>query len=258
MELWSKAHIKTLLPAIGIMILLSLILRAFLGKKPLKIRMIPIQIIACILILLEIGKQVISFKNGYDLYHIPLHYCSLFLFTLPVMAFYKGKHRQTVYGVTAGVCGALFLLMLIYPALIYSSWDIENYFQNFFALHTVSFHNLVMFAFLLIVALRLHTPKEKGEIKAIICFISGFCAVSAAMAQILKTNYANFYQCNIPPLENLRLSIQNVLGYWPTQILYILIVSALTVLFTILSYYVYKSLRRLTASKEGRTPQEVL
>ena len=93
---------------------------------------------------------------------------------------------------------------------------------------------------------------------AIICFISGFCAVSAAMAQILKTNYANFYQCNIPPLENLRLSIQNVLGYWPTQILYILIVSALTVLFTILSYLVYKSLRRLTASKEERTPQEVL
>lgn len=258
MELWSKAHIRTLLPALLVMVVLSAVFRLLLGKKSLKIRMIPIQIIAVLLILLEIGKQVCSFRGGYDLYHIPLHYCSLFLFTLPVMAFYKGKHRQTVYGVTAGVCGALFLLMLIYPALIYGSWDIENYFQNFFALHTVSFHNLVMFAFLLIVALRLHTPKEKGETKAIICFISGFCAVSAAMAQILKTNYANFYQCNILPLENLRLSIQNVLGYWPTQILYILIVSALTVLFTILSYYVYKSLRRLTASKEERTPQEVL
>lgn len=250
MELWSKAHIRTLLPAILVMVILSALFRLFLGKKTLKVRMIPIQIIACILILLEIGKQVTSFQNGYDLYHIPLHYCSLFLFTLPVMAFYKGKHQQTVYGVTAGVCGALFLLMLIYPALIYSSWDIENFFQNFFALHTVAFHNLVMFAFLLIIALGVHTPQKKGEIKAVIGFTSVFCIVSATMAQILKTNYANFYQCNIPPLENLRLSIQGVLGYWPTQILYIVIVSLLTVLFTVLSYCIYKALRRLTVKKE--------
>lgn len=103
MELWSKAHIKTLLPGIGIMILLSLILRVFLGKKPLKIRMIPIQIIACLLVLLEIGKQVTSFQNGYDLYHIPLHYCSLFLFTLPVMAFYRGRHHRTVFGLRRAI-----------------------------------------------------------------------------------------------------------------------------------------------------------
>ena len=257
MELWSKAHIRTLLPALLVMVVLSAVFRLALGKKSLTIRMIPIQIIAVLLVLLEIGKQFFSFQGGYDLYHIPLHYCSLFLFTLPVMAFYKGKHQQTVYGVTAGVCGALFLLMLIYPALIYSSWDIENYFQNYFAMHTVTFHNLVMFAFLLIIALGVHKPQRKGEIKAVIVFTLAFCFVSATMAQILKTNYANFYQCNIPPLENLRLMIQKALGYWPTQILYILIVSALTVLFTILSYHVYKSLRRLTASKEEHTPQEV-
>lgn len=253
MELWSKAHIKTLLPAIGIMILLSLILRVFLGKKPLKIRMIPIQIIACILVLLEIGKQIISFKNGYDLYHIPLHYCSLFLFTLPVMAFYRGRHQQTVFGVTAGVCGALFLLMLIYPALIYSSWDIENFFQNYFAMHTVAFHNLVMLAFLLIVFLQVHTPGKKTEVKATVYFTTGFCLISSVMAQVLKTNYANFYSCNIPPLENLRLTIQSALGYWPTQILYILIVSALTVLFTVMTYWVYRLLLRLTAIPEPQT-----
>lgn len=255
MELWSLEHIKTLLPALLAMVVLSVVFRLILGKKSLNARMIPIQIIAVLLVLLEIGKQVTSFRRGYDLYHIPLHYCSLFLFTLPVMAFYKGKHRQTVYDVTAGVCGALFILMLIYPALIYGSWDIQNYFESYFAMHTVTFHNLVMFAFLLIVALGVHTPKTKGEVKAVVVFTSAFCVVSAAMAQILKTNYANFYQCNIPPLEDLRLTIQKALGYWPTQILYILIVSALTVGFTVMSYYAYKALRRLTAPKEERTPQ---
>lgn len=255
MELWSLEHIKTLLPALLAMVVLSVVFRLILGKKSLNARMIPIQIIAVLLVLLEIGKQVTSFRRGYDLYHIPLHYCSLFLFTLPVMAFYKGKHRQTVYGVTAGVCGALFILMLIYPALIYGSWDIQNYFKSHFAMHTVTFHNLVMFAFLLIVALGVHTPKTKGEVKAVVVFTSAFCVVSATMAQILKTNYANFYQCNIPPLEDLRLTIQKSLGYWPTQILYILIVSALTIGFTVMSYYAYKALRRLTAPKEERTPQ---
>ncbi len=253
MELWSKAHIRTLLPAIVIMILLTLILRAFLGKKPLNVRMIPIQIIACLLILLEVGKQASSFKNGYDLYHIPLHYCSLFLFTLPVMAFYRGRHQQTVFGITAGVCGALFLLMLIYPALIYSSWDIENFFKNYFAMHTVAFHNLVMLAFLLIVALRVHTPEKKTEVKAIVYFTAGFCVIASVMAQVLKTNYANFYSCNIPPLENLRLTIQRVLGYWPTQILYILIVSALTVLFTVMTYWAYRLLLHLSAPKKAQT-----
>lgn len=255
MELWSPEHIKTLLPALLVMIVLSVIFRRILGKRSLNTRMIPIQVIAVLLILLEIGKQVASFRRGYDLYHIPLHYCSLFLFTLPVMAFYKGKHRQTVYGVTAGVCGSLFLLMLIYPALIYSSWDIQNYFKSYFAMHTVTFHNLVMLAFLLIVVLGVHTPRAKGEVKEMVVFIGTFCAVSAAMAQILKTNYANFYQCNIPPLEELRLTIQKALGYWPTQILYVLIVSALTVGFTVMSYYAYKALRRLTAPKEERTSQ---
>jgi len=257
MELWSKAHTQTLLPALAVMVILSILFRLILGKKSLKIRMIPIQIIAVLLVLLEIGKQVNSFKNGYDLYHIPLHYCSLFLFTLPVMAFYKGNHRQTVYGVTAGVCGALFLLMLIYPALIYSSWDIENYFQNYFAMHTVTFHNLVMFAFLLIIALCVHKPQAKGEVKSVIVFTSAFCIISATTAQILKTNYANFYQCNIPPLENLRQMIQTVLGYWPTQILYIVIVSALTVGFTVMSYYAYRALRHLTAPKDVHTHQKM-
>ncbi len=255
MELWSQEHIKTLIPALLVMAVLSVFFRLVLGKKSLKIRMIPIQVIAVLLILLEIGKQVLSFRNGYDLYHIPLHYCSLFLITLPVMAFYKGKHWQTVYGVTAGVCGSLFLFMLVYPELIYSGNNIKQFFTNFFSLHTVAFHNLVMFAFLLIIALGVHTPNPKRDVKGVVWFMIGFCVVSSTTAQLLKTNFANFYVCNIPPLENIRLTIQKALGYWPTQILYIVIVSTLTVGFTVMSYYVYQALRRLTVKKEEHTVQ---
>ena len=151
MELWSPAHIKTLLPALVVMILLSIALRAWLGKKDLKIRMIPLQIIAVFLLILEVGKQAVSFSRGYALYHIPLHFCSLLLFTLPAMAFYKGKYTQQVRAIGTATCGAIFWLTALYPCLIYSAGNIEGFFSNFLDAHTVLFHNLAMLAFLLIV-----------------------------------------------------------------------------------------------------------
>ena len=59
-------------------------------------------VLAVILLLLEVGKQTLSIMRGYSLYHIPLHYCSLFIFMLPVMAFYRGKHMDKVGGMLTG------------------------------------------------------------------------------------------------------------------------------------------------------------
>ncbi len=247
MELWTPQHIRTLLPSLAVMLVIGLVLRLTLGGKSFKIRMIPVQVIAVALLLLEIGKQAVSFSRGYDLYHIPLHFCSLFIFAMPAMAFYRGKHQKQVFGVTSALCGSVFLLMLIYPNLIYGSWNIEGFFRDYLDFHTVAFHNLVMLAFVLIVALNLHTPGETGEHKAVILFMLGFCAVSAAMAQILKTNFANFYQCNIPPLEQVRLSLGEIIGAVPTQLLYILIVSALNVFFVLGVYQLFRLLARLLA-----------
>ena len=87
MELWTPEHTRTLLPAFGAMLAVAFALRLWLRKKPHAVRMIPVQIIAVILILLEIGKQGLSLKQGYDLYCLPFHFCSLFIFTMPAMAF---------------------------------------------------------------------------------------------------------------------------------------------------------------------------
>lgn len=247
MELWTPEHTNTLLPALAVMILLSLVLGAVLRSRPLKVRMLPVQIIACILVILEIGKQAVSLSRGYDLYHLPFHFCSLFIFALPVMAFYRGKHRAAVTAVTTALCGSLFLLMLIYPNLIYSAGNIESYFKGYLDFHTVTFHNLVMLAFLLIVTLQLHTPQPQKETKPVILFTLGFCVVSATMAQILKTNYANFYTCNVPVFEELRVSLQSSLGYVPTQLLYILIVTALNIGFVLMSYWFSTLLLKLFA-----------
>jgi len=247
-QLWEKEQIQTLLPAIGVMVVLAIILRLTLGKREEKARRIPLQIIAVILLALEVGKQTLSIIKGYDLYHIPLHYCSLFIYVLPVMAFYKGKHRQKVNAIGAGICAALTLLMLIYPGIIYSGANVREYFTNYFSFHTVTFHNLAMFAFPVILALELHTP-QKGDLKAVAVFALGFTVVAGTMAQVLKTNFANFYSCNVAPLETVRLNMQEGIGVVPTQIIYVAIVAVLHIGFTVLSYVLYSLVRNRIKQK---------
>ncbi len=250
MELWAYEHAVTVLPALAIMLIIAVTLRLTIGKKPLEVRMIPFQILSCFLVALEIGKQVMSFIDGYDLYHIPLHFCSLFIFMLPAMSFYKGKHRQTVTAVTSALCAAMFTLMLIYPNLIYSAGNIRDYFKDYFDFHTVTFHNTVMLEFLLIVFLGLYTPNKKRDVKAVTVFTLCFCAVSAVMAQILKTNYANFYECNVPVFESLRVSAAGVIGTVATQIIYVLLVALLHVLFVYMSYWLYCLFNTILGNKK--------
>lgn len=248
MELWTTAHAATILPALLLMAAISLLLRRLLKNKPMKYRMLPVQIITVLLLLLEVGKQAVSFAKGYDLYHIPLHICSLFIFVMPAMAFYRGKHCHYVRAVAAALCTAVFLLMMIYPNLIYSAGNIENFFRDYLDFHTVAFHNLIMLLFMLLLALDLHGC-QKGQGKAVVGFTVCYCTVAASMAHLLKTNYANFYSCNIPILEALRLKVTGVLGTVTTQLLYVLIVSALTVSFILGAYQLYRLANRINGKK---------
>ena len=250
MELWSAEHVKTLLPSIIGMIVITLVLRLCLRKCSHKIRMIPIQIIAVILFLIEVGKQWISLSRGYDLYHLPFHFCSLFIFMLPLMAFYKGKYQQKVYGITAGLCMAVFVLTSIYPALIYSGENVKLFFKDYMSFHTVFFHNLVMLAALLIPALELHEPPKSGDTKTVVLFTIGFCIVSASMAYLLKTNFNNFYTCNIPPLETIRLAVETACGKLVASILYVVIVTVLDIFFVLGSYWLYRLVRNLITKKQ--------
>ena len=250
MELWTYDHAVTLIPSVAVMVALTLLLRRWLGNKSYKVRIIPMQVIAVILLVIEAGKQILSLSRGYDLYNLPFHFCSLFIFMIPAMAFYNGKHCQGVRATTAALCASVFSLMLIYPNLIYGAGSVQNYFKDFFAFHTVTFHNLVMLAFLLIPALQLHKPQPKGEVKAVILFVICFCVVSASMAHLLKTNYANYYSCNIPVLETVRLAVQEAVGVLPATLFYVSVVSALNIIYVYGAYWLYRLLQKLFRKQE--------
>ena len=249
MGLWTPDHVKTLLPALAVMLILAAVLRRLLKDKPRNIRMLPLQIIACILLALEVGKQVISLSRGYDLYHLPFHFCSLFIFSVPLAAFYKGKHENAVVAVTTAWSASLFLLMLIYPNLIYSDGNIQNYFEDYMSFHTVTFHNLVMLAYVLFLVLDLYVPRERGEIKTLLTATTIFCAVSATMAHLLKTNYANFYTCNIPVFEQIRAGIQASIGFVLTQVIYVAILVVLNLLFVLLAYGVCRLVYKIFSKR---------
>jgi hypothetical protein len=146
----------------------------------------------------------------------------MFIFMFPLMAFYTGKYRQAVCQITMAISAATSLLTIIYPDLIYGAGNIENYFVGYLDFHTVTFHNIVIMQFILIVALGLAEPVHVGGIKTVAIFTACFCVISASMAHILQTNFNNFYVCNIAPLESVRLAVQNAVGYVPAQILYVL------------------------------------
>ncbi len=250
MVLWTPEHLKTLLPSFIVMIILGVLLKIFIGNKSEKIRFIPFQICAVVIVILEILKQVISFIRGYDLYHIPLHFCSLFIFVLPAMAFYHGKYKDYVRAIGSAVSASLFIFMAVYPDLIYSAGAIKGTFTNFFDFHTVVFHTVATFTFVLIVCLNLHTPKIKRDALSVLVFMVGYCLIASIMAQVLETNFNNFYQCNIAPLQAVKDAILPVLGFTLTQTIYVLIVIVLDLAFTQGAYHFYRLVRFLIAKLE--------
>ena len=255
MELWTKEHFWQLIPTEIAMIIIAIILNKLIGKKSLKVRMIPFQVLAVLLFLSEVGKQYFSFQRGYDLYHIPLHVCSLFIPLLPLMAFYKGKYQDIVKTVTCTVTTAMVIFMVVYPNLIYGSWNITNFFNDYFDFHTVFFHNIVIFEFILIIALRLHHVGDKNYSKYLAIFGAAFSAVAGTMSQLLKTNYANFYTCNIGPVNDFVNSIKDAIGYAAGQTIYVLILSVLHVLFFVACYYLYRAIDKLNIRLRGRVEE---
>ena len=106
--------------------------------------------------------------------------------------------------------------------------------------HTVVFHNLAMFEFILIIALGLYKPNTKRDMKVLFICFTVYCIIEAIMAQVLKTNFNSMYYCAIPPIENLRLMLHNVLGTFFGQTIYCLGVTIGDLLFVSLGYWIFR------------------
>ena len=248
MGLWSKLHAFTVLPIFFAWIIVSFIIYKFLNKKAANTKYVPLKIISIILIILEIIKQVRSLVIGYDLYYIPLHFCSLFLFLLPLHSFYKGKYKDKIQTLTLTTCACLMFVMLVFPTIVYGENNIKNYFKDFMSFHTVTFHLLVCLYFMIMIALKFYKFDFKNDLKFNTIFFSVYCFIAGIMAQLLKTNYHGMYKCNVEPVNELRLNLIDKYGYI-MQILFVLTMSIGTLLIASLNYIIVNRLLNIKEKK---------
>ncbi len=220
------------------MVLISLLLRRFLIDKPLNVRMIPFQVLSVFLVLIEIGKQVLSLIEGYQLYYLPFHYCSLFIFVFPLQAIYNGKHKNVIGDFSVAISATVVALMLAYPELIYSSFHIKRYFTDYISFHTVTYHNIIIFELFLIFALNIHSPKFKRSLKHIIFILVAFLVLSAIMAYTLKTNYANLYVSTITPISAIWGKVRELIGVIPAQVIYVILMISTKIIATTAIFFI--------------------
>ena len=95
----------------------------------------------------------------------------------------------------------------------------------------------------------MYEPGQKKECRVVLLFIVGYCLIAAPMAQILQTNFNNFYRCNIAPLEAVRVAVETALGYAPAQVLYVCIVIVMDIVFVQVFFLLYRLLQKLFPAK---------
>lgn len=243
---WTKTHAILLIPTFIVIIIAAWFIGYKLKDKDEKAKRLPLQIVTIVLVVFELIKQIRGFVVGYDLYWLPLHFCSLFLFTLPFASFYNGKHKEIVDVITGVVGACLFMFMAIYPNIVYSEEYIVDAFKfitfrggNFVAFHSVAFHSIALFSYFLFLFLNICKFNTKRDLISVIIFFLGYCVIVGTIAQLIDTNFNNFCRSNAPFLEDMRVNMISSMGFGG-QIIYILMISVGTIIVPILAYFVFR------------------
>ena len=206
---WSSSQIEVLPIALVVVIALSVIIPYLTRNKSELIRRIPLIVIASIMLILEVVKQIYNIVIGYNLWTLPFHFCSLFLYFYPLASFFKGKTAE--FGKTMSfVCGTLFLLLFyIDPTSIIGN-SCDEIFATFSSFHTFTYHHLIILFYLILLISKLYHPSKFFFLYGAIG-IAIYGIVAVPLAHILNVNFCNILHNSIAILENIRLAYGQVL-----------------------------------------------
>lgn len=205
---YTKAELIVLPVALIVIVAITVGLYFLLKNKSENIRRIPLIVIAATILVLEVVKQIINICEGYSLWAIPLHFCSLFLFFFAFASFFKGKFAE--FGKTMSfVCGTLFLLLFyINPTSIIGD-SCKNIFASFSSFHTFIYHHFIILFYFIMLSLGLYQPTKMSLLHPIIG-ICGYAAIAIPMAYALNVNFCNILTSNIPFMETFRVACGQV------------------------------------------------
>ena len=250
---WTKQHVYLLIPTFIISIIAAIIIAIALKNKDDKTKKIPLQVVTIVLLVLELWKQIRGFIVGYDNYWIPLHFCSLIIYTLPFAAFARGKYEDALMVLAGTVLSCIFLFMVIYPNIVFSDESVRCWAKsitfreggNFSSFHSVTYHCIAVFAYILLVIQGFCKFATKRDLKWIMIFMAVYCVFVGTLSQVIKTNFNNFYHSNAPFLEDFRLKLIDSLGYGG-QIIYVLMIAVGTMIVPLIAYLVLRGMTKLT------------
>jgi hypothetical protein len=235
MGLWTLTHFYNIIPAFAIYILAAVAVRRYLSGRDEGFKYRILKALAVTLLILEAIKQVSCAVGGYDLYSLPFHYCSIFLYVLPIHAFYRGKYKRAVDAITLATCASLCLFMLVMPAVVYSQDAVRGFFDDYTSMHTVLFHHLVNIYFFAMLGMRLYSFEPRRDLKPVGIFLAVYVIVATVMSFLLETNFHNLYRCNLEPVENIRLALVEAIG-WPGHAIYVAVMFIMTIIFAYAAY----------------------
>ena len=208
MVAWTEPE-KTVLPwALIFIVIVSIVVCVLTAKKDNKIKRIPLMIISVIILGLEITKQIINIINGYSLWSIPLHFCSLFLYLFPLASFFSDKLGN--FGKTMSfVCGTLFLVLFYFnPSSIIGN-SCANVFASFSSFHTFIYHHFIILFLLILLGSKLYLP-SKYDFLHVFIGITLYALIAVPLAHILNVNFCSLLTNVIPFMEELRLATGQV------------------------------------------------
>lgn len=198
---------KKLIPLMFcILLAITLLLWLLLRKKSERWQNLPFQVIAVCLVVGEIIKQVISIHNGYNYWHLPLHFCSTYFIWFALAEFSVGEMQKTMRNVSFVATMYLFIAMYSYPQGVLSK-VCDDVFKDYFNAYSFFFHHFVILYMLLSIAFKRFQPNKRDAWTWMVCF-SGYFAVATVCAYKFNKNFFGILNGNLLPiLEPIRLQI---------------------------------------------------
>lgn len=253
---WSETNLRTLVPATIGMAVFAALLRRWIGGKDERIRNLPFQILAVVLLGLEIVKQITDLTPGpYGFWSLPLHFSSIYLYLLPFAHFGKGKAARAFRSAAGTAAGMTTIGTLLFPMTIFGD-SADSYFRNFGAFHTITFHYAVILYFFLFLSLRIEKPEGRRDRAVLFVMVTLFTAISAPAANLLQTNFTSFVYCGFPPVEAMRIDLREALGPRFGQGIYVLFMYAAILADGFLSLFLRTGLDRLIHGAEKPTKKK--
>ena len=171
--------------------------------KGTKWQSMPFRIMAVFLLVLEIAKQIWCICDGYSLYNLPLHFCSLFTPLFFLSQFSKPKCSKIFKPLAFVYSGMVTVLMCVNPHAMIGNASSEI-FTRFLSFHTFSFHFTVAAYFVFSIFFCDYIPKIKDFLN-VCCGVIVYATYAIPCAYVLNANYLNILYNIWEPFDNFRI-----------------------------------------------------